>query len=465
MIEPVPSGAVDVPATPEPAPNLVELADDAVCGDGCTDVDDCPVADPEPARCGATYDLSDGPDGVLVAHCGETEPGHDRHMNARYGIVWSELPASVRAASIFVSTRAERIAAEADATAEKHRQALDQDAKVRAASTTAASSKAARAERHGRCAAADCDACDGQGGSAAASATTADTSGDLRDAMTQHAGMFEFNGRLHVEIARLIDELVGIAEAALAARDAEHADALTLERATYASGTITLGVGPEGCQPGEWDCEEYFDNDGNQLPGVERCSHITDDVWTADRLVELIEKVDVLERTAAARDAELAKYEPLTLQGCPIGRHLDWLVDRPDHYKCPWCQIEARDAELVEQRRHAGAAFGRAEANGAALREARAGLRARDYELWRLREENATLIAGWHARSQLDQHAHAVRDDPNHCPPCATYLAASYPDAMDEMRCDWAQERIPAYDAAHNIAITASPDEECCDDD
>jgi hypothetical protein len=72
-------------------------------------------------------------------------------------------------------------------------------------------------------------------------------------------------------------------------------------------GVITLANGPEGCQPGEWDCDEYYDKDGDQLPGVERCSHITDDMWNAERLLELIEHVE--QQKAEGDPADLARRE------------------------------------------------------------------------------------------------------------------------------------------------------------
>lgn len=138
-------------------------------------------------------------------------------------------------------------------------------------------------------------------------ATPVDLEREIAHALTDSGSYFEAAGVDVVTVSAAARIGARAVEAALAARDADHADALALERATYASGTITLGVGPEGCQPGEWDCEDYFDADGNQLPDVKRCSHITDDVWDADRLVELITEADRLAALAPAVESEAAE--------------------------------------------------------------------------------------------------------------------------------------------------------------
>lgn len=57
-----------------------------------------PATNPEPVRCPSKHDLSDGLDSVLIAHCGNTEPGHAGHFNKRYGVEWKDDGAPVAAA-------------------------------------------------------------------------------------------------------------------------------------------------------------------------------------------------------------------------------------------------------------------------------------------------------------------------------------------------------------------------------
>lgn len=56
-----------------------------------------PATNPEPARCDAMHDLSDGHDSVLIAHCDNHEPGHDWHTNKRYGVEWGATNGSAAA--------------------------------------------------------------------------------------------------------------------------------------------------------------------------------------------------------------------------------------------------------------------------------------------------------------------------------------------------------------------------------
>lgn len=285
-----------------------------------------PATNPEPARCPLKHDLSDGLDSVLIASCGNTEPGHVWHFNKRYGVEWSD-----------------SVAAYCPIRGPGYRPGGDGCRHVPAAASAGVTpGPTTFSLPHHRWV-------NGEVVSATAAETSGDFArtrpkvnaeiarlvrehwtpelppygyslamGDLIRALQHHSdatvqaaliaacpvSFDDMPLHLQADVAQISEEKEA-AEAALAARDAEHADALTLERATYASGTITLGVGPEGCQPGEWDCEEYQDADGNRDPAVELCGHIVDDVWTADRLVELIEKADGLEAALAACDAEL----------------------------------------------------------------------------------------------------------------------------------------------------------------
>lgn len=68
---------------------------------------------------------------------------------------------------------------------------------------------------------------------------------------------------------------------------------------------------------------------------------------TADALRVLAAEVDRRSAVLAERDAEITRlrhelesFDVLTDQGCPAGKHPDWLIDSERHHACPWCEIE-----------------------------------------------------------------------------------------------------------------------------
>jgi hypothetical protein len=67
--------------------------------------------------------------------------------------------------------------------------------------------------------------------------------------------------------------------------------------------TLMLLQAPTGCDPEDRQCPEYWTGYGTpdeRDSGITRCSHVTDDVWTEERLMGLLRSVALVHGRAAA---------------------------------------------------------------------------------------------------------------------------------------------------------------------